>query len=130
LFIDDALIPVRCLINGATIAPVDAGWVRYWHVELPVHDVLLAEGVPAESYLDTGNRQAFSNAGTMLASRRGFATGVAATSVWAASGYAPLLCAGSALTEVRKRMYERAAALGHHPMPSVMRGTRAFAQVV
>jgi hypothetical protein len=30
---------------------------------LPSHDVLLAEGAPAESYLDCGNRGAFANAG-------------------------------------------------------------------
>ncbi len=29
----------------------------YYHVELPHHDVLLAQGLPAESYLDTGNRR-------------------------------------------------------------------------
>jgi hypothetical protein len=53
------LVPVRYLINDATIVqePVDA--ITYWHVELPTHDVLLAEGLPVESYLDTGNRGAF-----------------------------------------------------------------------
>jgi len=30
--------------------------VEYWHVELDSHDVILAEGLAAESYLDTGNR--------------------------------------------------------------------------
>jgi collagen type I/II/III/V/XI/XXIV/XXVII alpha len=39
---------------------VDA--VTYFHVELPRHDVLLAEGLAAESYLDTGNRSVFANA--------------------------------------------------------------------
>jgi hypothetical protein len=37
--------------------------VTYFHVELPRHDVVLAEGAAAESYLDTGNRSAFANAG-------------------------------------------------------------------
>ena len=61
VFVDGVLIPVRYLINDATIAqePMDA--VTYWHVELPEHGVLLAEGMPAESYLDTGNRGAFAN---------------------------------------------------------------------
>ncbi len=31
----------------------------YWHLELPHHDLILAEGLSAESYLDTGNRGAF-----------------------------------------------------------------------
>jgi len=36
--------------------------VRYFHVELARHALLLAEGVPTESYLDTGNRAIFDNA--------------------------------------------------------------------
>ncbi len=32
---------------------------QYWHVELDGHDVLLADGVEAESYQDTGNRDGF-----------------------------------------------------------------------
>ena len=56
--IGGALVPIRFLINGVTIAqqPVEA--VEYWHLELRAHEVLLAEGLPAESYLDTGNRAA------------------------------------------------------------------------
>ncbi len=50
------MIPVHCLINGTTIRQVAADAVTYYHVELPRHDVILAEGLPAESYLDTGNR--------------------------------------------------------------------------
>jgi hypothetical protein len=33
--------------------------VTYWHAELRRHDVLLAEGLPAESYLDSGDRDGF-----------------------------------------------------------------------
>ncbi len=35
--------------------------VHYFHVELDRHDILFAEGLPAESYLDTGNRTMFDN---------------------------------------------------------------------
>ena len=56
-----ALIPVRYLVNGRSIARVERGVVIYWHVELPRHGVLYAEGLPCESYLDTGNRWAFEN---------------------------------------------------------------------
>jgi hypothetical protein len=37
----------------------NADTVTYWHVELDRHAVLLAEGMPAESYLDCGDRAAF-----------------------------------------------------------------------
>ena len=61
------LIPARLLRNGATILHEDSlSSVRYFHVELDRHDILLAEGLPAESYLDTGNRGVFENAAAPL----------------------------------------------------------------
>jgi hypothetical protein len=59
----DVLIPIRHLINGTTIKQVPMDEVTYFHVELPRHGVLLAEGLPCESYLDTGNRSNFANGG-------------------------------------------------------------------
>ena len=56
--IDNVLIPIRYLINDATILQERVDSVTYWHVELDRHEVLLAEGMPCESYLDTGNRGA------------------------------------------------------------------------
>ena len=62
--LDGRLIPIHLLVNGASIAREPAqGGVLYFHVELDRHAVLLAEGLPAESYLDTGNRFQFSNGG-------------------------------------------------------------------
>jgi hypothetical protein len=63
VFAGDALVPVRHLVNGASIAVLTRAEVTFVHVELAAHAVLLAEGLPAESYLDTGNRAAF-DAGT------------------------------------------------------------------
>ncbi|WHQ71253.1 Hint domain-containing protein [Methylorubrum extorquens] len=56
------LVPVMCLINGTSIARTDAASVTYWHVELDAHDILLAEGLPAESYIDLGTRPWFDGA--------------------------------------------------------------------
>ncbi len=57
VFVDGLLIPVRLLVNHASIAIAkNVRTVEYVHVELPAHDILLAEGLPAESYLDTGHR--------------------------------------------------------------------------
>ena len=63
VFVQDVLIPIKLLINRATIRQIPTNVVTYYHVELPRHDLLLAEGLAAESYLDTGNRQMFENAG-------------------------------------------------------------------
>jgi len=54
-----ALIPISCLINGRSVAQMDRDSVEYWRIELDGHDILLAEGLPAESYLDCGNRTSF-----------------------------------------------------------------------
>ncbi len=59
---DGMLIAARQLVNGASILQEPArGTVTYLHVELDTHAILLAEGLAAESYLDTGNRGFFAN---------------------------------------------------------------------
>ncbi len=64
VFVDGWLIAARQLVNGTTIRQaIGLPAVEYWHVELEEHAVLLAEGLPAESYLDTGNRDWFDNSG-------------------------------------------------------------------
>lgn len=62
IFVDGELICARQLINGTTIRQ-EKGWseVDYFHVELDTHAILLAQGLPAESYLDTGNHGFFAN---------------------------------------------------------------------
>ena len=65
LYLDDVLIPVEFLVNHRTIVWDDRGQeVALYHVELESHDVLIANGAPAESYRDDGNRWMFRNAGT------------------------------------------------------------------
>ncbi len=56
------LVPVMCLVNGTTVTREPVASVTYWHVELDSHDILLAEGLPAESYIDGGDRAFFSEA--------------------------------------------------------------------
>ncbi|GJE26035.1 Hint domain-containing protein [Methylobacterium organophilum] len=53
------LVPVMSLINGTTIARTRRDRVTYWHVALEEHDILLAEGLPAESFFDLGQRAWF-----------------------------------------------------------------------
>jgi hypothetical protein len=112
VFVDGVLIPIRYLLNDATIVqePMDA--VTYWHVELPAHDVLFAEGLPAETYLDTGNRGAFANGGGAAMLHPDFAL-----RVWEAEACARLVVEGAALVAVRSRLLERAEALGHRTTP-------------
>ncbi len=60
------LVPVRHLLNGATIAQVPVPDVTYWHIELAAHDSVVAAGLAAETYLDTGNRTNFADDGPAL----------------------------------------------------------------
>jgi len=104
----DVLIPIRYLINGATVVQEAVDEVTYWHVELADHDVLLAEGLPVESYLDTGNRGAFANGGAAVAMHPDFSG-----EVWRRRGCAPLVWDGEVLAQQQARLLEQAAALGY-----------------
>jgi hypothetical protein len=62
LYLEGVLIPVENLINHRTILWDDeARSVVVYHIELATHEVLLANGAPAESYRDDGNRVQFQN---------------------------------------------------------------------
>src|SRR5262249_2754411 len=93
------LIPVKHLVNGTTVVQVAVGRVVYYHVELPQHDVLLAEGLPAESYLDTGDRRNFANGGGAVLLHPDLAA-----RGWGAAGRAPLVVMGAVLEGVRRRL--------------------------
>lgn len=53
LYIDGLLVPVRNLINGRTITQtaVEGDTIDYFHIQLAGHDVVLADGAPAETLL-------------------------------------------------------------------------------
>ncbi len=59
VFLHGVLVPIRVLLNGTSIVQVPCDEVTYWHVELASHDLMLCEGAWAESFLDMGNRAAF-----------------------------------------------------------------------
>jgi hypothetical protein len=108
LHFDDVLIPVRHLINGSTIAHVPVNAITWHHVELASHDVILAEGAPAESYLDTGSRAAFETLGHTI--ERHETPGRAAL-VREAAAHLPLVVTGPIVAAVRRRLADRAEAI-------------------
>jgi hypothetical protein len=63
---EGVLMPIKALQNGKTIVQHQRSTVEYWHIELDQHDIIFAEGLPAESYLDTGNRTGFVNGGAFI----------------------------------------------------------------
>jgi hypothetical protein len=63
MFLDGLLIPAGCLLNGTSILqPAHPDPIAYFHLELETHDIILAEGALAESYVDACNRAMFHNA--------------------------------------------------------------------
>jgi hypothetical protein len=53
--IDGVLVPAEMLINGTTITRYEASEtdeLEYFHIRLESHDVVYAEGVPAETLLN------------------------------------------------------------------------------
>lgn len=85
------LIPVHLLVNGTSILRAPRRPIMYHHIELECHDILLAENLPVESYLDTGNRAQFDTPPPPR--RRAFA-----------SRCAPLVLGGSSLARARRHV--------------------------
>ena len=95
LYLDGALIPVEFLVNHRSILWDDhAAEIEIYHVELKTHDVLLANGAPAESYRDDGNRWLFQNGNTGWGSPPREAC-------------APVLTGGPVVDAVWRRLLER-----------------------
>ena len=60
--------------------------VTYYHVELPQHAVILAEGLPVESYLDTGDRADFHGDGETIRLFPDFSARLAPRRSWSSQG--------------------------------------------
>lgn len=91
VFNEGVLIPIRFLINDATIAQIELDDITYYHIELDRHDVVLAEGLPAETYLETGGRSAFENTGVTDLHPDFTPDQTVVAGIWHSRGYAPLL---------------------------------------
>lgn len=65
MIIDDLVVNASALVNGFTIdwVPMDdlPGVITFYHVETEHHDEILANGAPAETFIDYTGRQAFDN---------------------------------------------------------------------
>jgi autotransporter-associated beta strand protein len=96
LYLDGVLIPVEFLVNHRSIQWDDrAQEVALYHIELASHDVLLADGAPAESYRDDGNRWLFQNANAGWALRP-------------QASCAPVLTGGPLVDAAWRRLLDRA----------------------
>ena len=96
LYLDGVLVPVEFLVNERTILWDDgATEVEFYHIELADHDVLLAEGAPAESYRDDGNRRLFDNPEPPVFAAANMAH------------YAPVLTGGPEINHIWRQLLDR-----------------------
>jgi hypothetical protein len=103
IFMEDVLIPAKQLMTGRQICQVDVARVTYFHIELAQHSILLAEGLPVESYLDTGDRQSFAGKETRLHPLWG-SEARDVSLIFDALGFAPLRVCGPELERARARV--------------------------
>ena len=57
--VGETLIHAGNLLNGASVAQIEVDSIEYWHIELDSHDLLVANNLAAESYLEMANRAFF-----------------------------------------------------------------------
>ena len=115
IYVDGKLVPANLLINNMTIVQeLATKAVTYYHVELERHGLILAEGLTSESYLDTGNRAFFSNAGLGLTLHPEFHVN-AGLKVWEEDACAPLAIDAEAVAPIWRELAERAETLGYVP---------------
>ncbi len=104
VFVDGVLIPVKLLVNGTSITQMKRDHVTYYHVELPEHAVILAEGLAVESYLDTGDRYDFAADAGVIRLHPDFAARLAPNMarLWETRAAAPLVMTGGRLAAARE----------------------------
>ena len=106
VLVGDVLIPIRTLANGISIRQVACDSISTTTSNWNSHAVILAEGLPVESYLDIGNRFWFDNGPGRVpsgADRPDLA--------WEGKACAPLIQTGSVPAAARVHMAARATEL-------------------
>ncbi len=102
--LDGVLVAAHNLVNGSTITRFDdLEVVKYFHIELDQHAVIFAEGAAAESYLDTGNRNMFTN--VLEYAELGIPVGATVPCL-------PIVSEGAVLAAIRGGIAARAEACG------------------
>lgn len=97
LLLDGVLVPAKLLVNWSSIRQDhQLARICYYHIELPAHGAVFAEGTAVESFLDTGHRGVFDNAAETI-----IALPEAMQAKREARSFAPLCTGGQKLEEIR-----------------------------
>jgi hypothetical protein len=103
LFFEGVLVPAKRLVNAATITCEALPAITYLHLELDRHDIIFADAAAVETYLDTGNRDAFTTG----------AGNFGRTARHDARAAAPLALSGPVLRDIRATIRARTETLGY-----------------
>ncbi len=113
MYLEGVLIEAKDLVNGVSIVQAEhADTIEYFHIELETHDVIIAEGALAESFIDDDSRGMFHNAHDY---RTLYADDVAQPACYCA----PRLDEGYGVEAVRRRIALRAGLVGATDGPRV-----------
>jgi len=63
VLVEGHLIHAKALVNGKTIVQMTqwTGDIEYYHIETEAHEIIYAEGVPCETFIDNVSREQFDN---------------------------------------------------------------------
>ena len=102
IFVDGMLVPAGELVNGSSVTQAHGlSAIDYFHVEIEGHDVIFAESVPCETFVDHDSRMAFQNVDEYFAL---YPDHEEDSPIF----YAPRIVDGPALERVRGRLAARA----------------------
>jgi hypothetical protein len=125
LMVEGLFVAAGHLVNGTSITRGEpVADLTYWHVELDSHDLLVAEGAPAESFLPAAGlrgRFADAQAGALADAQADGQAGAGARA--APEPYAPRVAPGPALAALRARLNARAGLAAAMPGPGALRGS-------
>jgi len=110
IWAEGVLITISVLQNGKTIVQRERPSVEYWHVQLDEHDVILAEGLPAESYGGWG-KSFFANGGKVIEAHPDLSLERSVNS------WLPRVEEGPEVTRTKALLLARVKALGHVTTP-------------
>ena len=118
LVLDRRLVPAKLLVNGASIEIEAVEQISYWHVELDQHDVLIAEGLEAESFLNCDSRHIFANGGAAVTLYADFWAEHpnGGEAFWAKYGCLPRCIDGPDLEAIRAEIAARSSYIEQPPL--------------
>ena len=115
VYVNGIFVPAYDLLNDATVYQDQSiSKVTYYHLELPSHNAIYAESMPAETYLDDNNRGFFlSNTedGKHATSLVTEVPKLASKEIWSNKGFAKVVRKGPELEAVREQLAKRIPAV-------------------